>query len=48
MFDYRIIDEQGRVTVIRARNFWSAVKVFCDAEGIDRRFLRAHYVVRRA
>ena len=48
MFNYRIVDAKGFVTVIRARTREVAVDLFCQSEGCSRNYVKKHCVVHRA
>ena len=48
MFNFRIVDSKGFVTVIRARTREVAVDLFCQSEGCSRNYVKKHYIVRRA
>lgn len=48
MFNYRIVDAKGFVTVIRARTREVAVDLFCQSEGCSRTYVKKHCVVHRA
>ena len=46
MFNFRIVDNKGYVTVIRARTREGAIQLFCQSEGCTRGYVRKHCVVR--
>lgn len=46
MFDYRIVDAKGYVTIMRARTRDVAINLFCQAEGCSRNYVKKHCVVR--
>lgn len=48
MFNFRIVNDKGRVTVIRARTKAVAVKLYCESEMCSRAYVDKHCIVRRA
>ena len=46
MFNFRIVDSKGFVTVIRARTKAAAVKLFCESEMCSKAYVDNHCVVR--
>lgn len=46
MFNFRIVDSKGFVTVIRARTRAVAVKLFCESEMCSKAYVDNHCVVR--
>lgn len=48
MFNYRIVDAKGFVTVVRARTRDTAIGIFCQSEGCSRAYVKKHCVVHRA
>ena len=46
MYNYKIIHDTGRFTVIRARTKSTAVRLFLYSEGCSRASFDAHYIVR--
>lgn len=48
MYNYRIVNESGYATVIRARTRAVAIRLFCQSEGCSRAYVKDHCVVRRA
>jgi hypothetical protein len=46
MYNYKIIHDTGRFTVIRARKKSTAVRLFLYAEGCSRASFDEHYIVR--
>ena len=48
MYNFKIIHDSGRVTVIRARTRAVAIRLFCEGEGCSCAYVKDHCVVRRA
>lgn len=46
MFNYRIVDAKGFVTVIRARTKAVAVKLYCESEMCSKAYVDKNCVVR--
>jgi hypothetical protein len=46
MYNYKIIHDTGRFTVIRARTRATAIRLFLYAEGCSRASFDEHYIVR--
>ncbi len=46
MFNYRIVDAKGFVTVIRARTRTGAIKLFCESEMCSKAYVDKSCVVR--
>ena len=47
MYNFKIIHDSGRVTVIRARTRAVAIRLFCEGEGCSRTYFADHSLVRR-
>lgn len=47
MFDYKITCDNGTITVVRAKNRSTAIKLFCEAEGCQMEWVEKHCVVRK-
>ena len=47
MYNYRIVNESGRVVVIRARTRTVAVRLFCESEGCSSTYVKDHCIIRR-
>lgn len=47
MYNYRIVEESGRVVIVRAISRKTAVMLYCESEGCSREYVKAHCVVRR-
>jgi hypothetical protein len=46
MYNYKIIHDTGRFTVIRAKTKSTAIRLFLYAEGCSRASFDEHYIVR--
>lgn len=46
MYNYRIIHESGRISIIRARTKATAINLFLLAEGCSRTSFNEHYIIR--
>ena len=47
MHDYKITDQAGRETVVRALSRATAVRLYCEATGRTKGYVRANCVVRK-
>jgi hypothetical protein len=46
MFDFKITCDNGAISIIRARNRSTAIKLFCEAEGCPIDWFLKHCVIR--
>lgn len=47
MFNFQFVCDNGSVCAVRARSRSVAIRLYCEAEGCDRAFVKAHCVVRK-
>ena len=45
MFDFRITADNGTITIIRARERATAIKLYCEAEGCQIEYVERHCTV---
>ena len=42
MIDYKIVCDNGTVTIIRANKRSTAIKLYCESEGCDKAWVKKH------
>jgi hypothetical protein len=47
MYEFKITCDNGTITIVRAKNRSTAIKLFCDAEGYSLEWVEKYCVVRK-